>query len=223
MIREVTNWLSYVLNQELKHITTSTQFLWETPDNKMVKLLPYCYEDRDLYNWLKENPEALPVVRTYDVTEGVMPENILFYGGKKYLILTMEKLYLSDQLFLNQKIIQDSCEMFNDFVEENYQFPWNSYSIIGDLMDSILKQNEDHQNIIFDFFRKTNPELLPLVTEMGVILKRISSHDIYWFDCHVMQFMEDENHNLVAIDLDNDLGYRDNILQHKEEKKLVSC
>lgn len=218
MIREIGNWISDFLGKELTHIQTSTQFIWDIGDGKVVKLLPYCMEDHQLYHWLKKNPKSLPVVKVHEVFKGVMPENILFHGGKKYSIIVMDKLSISDDLLLKQKEIQNSHEWFNHYLEENYNLFWNSYSIVGDLMDSILKENETSQAIIIEFFREERPELLPLVLKIKTILTKIAKKNIYWFDCHEMQFMEDENRELLAIDLDNDHGYRDSVIDCKNRE-----
>lgn len=213
MIREIGKWLSGLTGKELEHIDTSTQFIWQTKLGTVIKLEQYLgagqamQEDFKLYTWIRDNPSKLPVVKILKVERFKMPEHILFYAGRDFILIEMEALQKSKELESKQQELIDAAYDFNQFFLDNYNVSVNSYSIVGDLMDAIAKSDALFERRIIEFFKVKNKKLLGFVLEVKDILQKIADEQIYWFDCHEMQFMQDSNGHLKAIDLDNDSSY----------------
>jgi uncharacterized ubiquitin-like protein YukD len=213
MIREITKWLSSVTGKELEHVETSTQFLWQTKEGTVIKLEQYLgagesmQEDFNLYTWLRDNPSKLPVVKILSVEKLKMPEDILFYGGRDFMLIEMEALQKSKELENKQQELMHVAHDFNQFFLDTYDINMNSYSIVSDLMDAIAKSDRELEERIVEFFKVKNKKLLGFVLEVKDILQKIVDAQIYWFDCHEMQFMQDSSGHLKAIDLDNDSSY----------------
>jgi hypothetical protein len=196
----IEQYLSEKFNRDITRLQQEEERLLFSYDSKRIlKLIPKntFTEDVDLYKYLYENYQRLPIAKIYSIGEIQVPKNLLF--EKEYIYKIIEKVYIPYYLV-------KELEYMDSLVNEVERF-CDIFLGVGLLsgIGYILRKNkntEDKLECIRDYFKRYEPIYSDRLDEVIDLIKTLYKDGIYWVDIHPGQFGINTKGELVSFDLD---------------------
>ena len=201
MENTIEDYLSLKFNKNIESIDEYHERLVFSFDEKRVlKLIPKnsFKEDVDLYKYLFENYNNLPIAKIYSIGEIQIPLKLKLQ--REYMFILMEKLdiprsleYELEYLDILVDDIERHCDIFLGI---------SLFSGIG----YILTKNENVElklKCIRDYINEKESSFADTFEDVLEVIETLYEKGIYWQDIHAGQFGINQKNQLVAFDLDS--------------------